>query len=172
MAHACEDLAPALRIQIKWPNDCLIAGRKLAGILCERPAGDQGRMVVGIGLNLDPRWDLRPESLPLVADARYAPVSLAEAGCWPLPDPLDLLAGLRRYLLEAAGLIAAGGWSHLRDGISARDYLAGKLLRLETAQGILVGRGAGIDETGRLLIHTAEGLVPIASARFLNSAEV
>ena len=43
-----------LKPQIKWPNDLLIAGKKIAGILCETiPLSDQFGLIVGIGLNIN-----------------------------------------------------------------------------------------------------------------------
>ena len=38
VAHAVEDLHPRERVQVKWPNDVHLRGRKLAGVLCERAA--------------------------------------------------------------------------------------------------------------------------------------
>lgn len=161
VAHTVEDLLPGLRVQLKWPNDCLIAGRKLAGILCEQPT--VGRLVVGIGLNIDPQWNLCPEALSLASTTRWAPTSLAEHG--RSPSTVAVLTLLRRYLLEAAGLVIAGGWRRLLPDIRARDALRDQPLRLETAQGTLRGNGAGIDDEGRLLVRIDDTITPIASAR-------
>ncbi|MHC6202017.1 biotin--[acetyl-CoA-carboxylase] ligase [Breznakiellaceae bacterium SP9] len=51
LALAIEDFAPDLRasVEIKWPNDCMIAGKKTAGILCE---SDGERVYIGIGVNV------------------------------------------------------------------------------------------------------------------------
>jgi BirA family biotin operon repressor/biotin-[acetyl-CoA-carboxylase] ligase len=65
IVHAVEDLCPALsgRLALKWPNDVILAGRKVAGVLCE---GGGGRLIVGIGLNLSAELpadrDQRPPS--------------------------------------------------------------------------------------------------------------
>jgi BirA family biotin operon repressor/biotin-[acetyl-CoA-carboxylase] ligase len=164
VAHASEDHAPSARVQLKWPNDCLVNDRKLAGILCER--ADSGATVVGIGLNLDPRWDQSPETLPLAADRRFAPISVAElAGPAGAPDCITMLMRLRRYLLEGIGLLAANGWPRLLAEIQARDALLGRRLAMETSTGPLTGTAAGINADGRLLIDTGSTTLAIASAR-------
>lgn len=166
VAHAVEDCMPGLRVLLKWPNDCLVADRKFAGVLCECTSGLPTRLVVGIGLNIDPRWDQHPASLPLASGARWAPTCLAEHGA--APQVADLLARLRRYLLEAAGLVAAGNWRRLLPELQARDALLGRRLRLDTASGERLGIGAGIDGLGRLLIRCGDATEAIASARHIS----
>ena len=151
VVHACEDLVPGLRLGLKWPNDVWLAERKLAGVLCE--GADDGALVVGIGLNRDPAW--RPEDGALAARS----ASLASAG--PPPDPLVLLAALRRYLLEAAGLIAAGGWPRLLPALRARDALGGRRLRIVDGMRVIAGTAAGLGDAGELLVDTAEGRIGV-----------
>lgn len=166
ITHAVEDHAPAANVQVKWPNDCYLDGRKLAGVLCERPAtGDADRVVIGIGLNLDPRWEQSPETLLFATDRAQAPASVAEV-CDPPPDVVTLLTSLRRYLLESTGLLAAGGWKHLLPQLRQRDWLRGQRVRVETAGERVNGVAAGIDDTGRLLVRLAGG-----TTRALSSAE-
>lgn len=157
IAHAVEDLAPRAQVQVKWPNDCYLQGRKLAGVLCERPAsGDADRVVVGVGLNLDPRWEQSPETLLFVTDRAQAPASVAEV-CDPAPGPIAMLTALRRYLLESTGLLAAGGWKHLLPQLRSRDWLNGQRVRVDTAGERMNGVAAGIDDTGRLLVRLTGG---------------
>jgi BirA family transcriptional regulator, biotin operon repressor / biotin---[acetyl-CoA-carboxylase] ligase len=157
IAHAVEDQAPSASVQVKWPNDCYLNGRKLAGVLCERPAaGDAGRVVIGIGLNLDPRWEQSPETLLFATDRAQAPASVAEVRD-PPPDSLTMLIALRRYLLESTGLLAAGGWKHLLPQLRRRDWLTGRKVRVETAGERLSGIADGIDDTGRLLVRLSGG---------------
>lgn len=62
--RALRNLAPELKIALKWPNDLWLHGRKLSGILCECPpqSGDARAIVVGIGLNVNAnREDFPPE---------------------------------------------------------------------------------------------------------------
>ena len=165
IADAARDVSRA-QIEVKWPNDCYLDGRKLAGVLCERPAtGDADRVVIGIGLNLDPRWEQSPETLLFATDRAQAPASVAEV-CDPPPDAVTMLTSLRRYLLESTGLLTVGGWKHLLPQLRQRDWLRGQRVRVETAGERVSGVAAGIDDAGRLLVRLAN-----STTRALSSAE-
>jgi BirA family biotin operon repressor/biotin-[acetyl-CoA-carboxylase] ligase len=153
VAHAVEDLTPRARISIKWPNDCYYDNRKLAGILCERSSSDE-RVIVGIGLNLDPHWDQSPEQLPFAIDSA---ASVAEA-CLPndkhrVPTMPEMLQALRRYLIEAAGMISADGWAKLLTPLRTRDWLRGKQVTVVDGTNRVSGVGAGFDADGHLLLN-------------------
>jgi BirA family biotin operon repressor/biotin-[acetyl-CoA-carboxylase] ligase len=156
VAHAVEDLAPAARIGLKWPNDCVLDGRKLAGVLCERPARartqpTRAAVVIGIGLNLDPQWDQQPAALPLVAARALSPASVAEVQ--RPPEAVTMLATLRRYLLEATGLLAVGGWAQLLPRLRERDWLKGRRIELQCADSRRSGIAEGLDANGCLLLR-------------------
>jgi BirA family transcriptional regulator, biotin operon repressor / biotin---[acetyl-CoA-carboxylase] ligase len=128
--------------RIKWPNDVLVGGRKVAGILVEgRP--QEGWAVLGIGLNVA----IRPEDLP--------PELRATAGTLGLePEDLDpilarVLAALERWLDAGRDAVIAA-W---RD----RDALEGE--RIEWSDG--AGKAVGIDDAGRLLVGTSSGTVAL-----------
>lgn len=169
VVHAVEDRCPHLRVGLKWPNDCVLttsAGQpgKLAGILCERATGPAGRghVVVGIGLNCDPCWNDNPESLRLAIGRTYPPTSLAEHTP-DVPDMRDLLDGLRRYLLEAAGLLQADHWHTIIDSWRERDVLRGKRISVASGGETLHGHAGGIDDHGRLTLNQATGTVALTS---------
>jgi BirA family biotin operon repressor/biotin-[acetyl-CoA-carboxylase] ligase len=123
---------------VKWPNDVLVEGRKVAGILAEgRPT--EGWTVLGIGLNVA----LRVEDLPPELHATAGTLGLAASELEP--TLARLLAALERVLaLEAAALL---------DGYRARDALRGR----EVAWADGSGRAAGIDGEGRLVVELAGG---------------
>ena len=173
VCHAVEDLAPGIAVRLKWPNDCLIAGRKLAGILCERSRrAAREAVVVGIGLNLDPHWDQDPASLALAVGA-CPPIGLAEAlDGKPAPTMPALLVALRRYLIEGSGVLAAGGWATLLPALSQRDWLRDRSVTLEAAGERVQGVGAGIDGEGGLLIDGAAQRRRFASAHVVAVGEV
>ncbi len=124
--------------RIKWPNDVLVDGRKVAGILAEgRP--HEGWAVLGIGLNVA----LRVEELP--------PELHDTAGTLGL-QPADLEPTLAR-LLEALERALALGAAALLDAYRARDALAGR----EVAWAHGRGRAAGIDGAGRLVVELPGG---------------
>ncbi len=151
IAHAVEDLVPRARLAIKWPNDCLFDDRKLAGVLCER--SQDGRVVVGIGLNLDPQWQQSPQELPFAVSST---ASIAEC-CTPtdrrgVPQMPELLQSLRRYLIEAAGMVAADGWDKLLQPLRTRDWLRGKQVTVVDGSTTITGTAGGFDSEGRLLV--------------------
>jgi BirA family transcriptional regulator, biotin operon repressor / biotin---[acetyl-CoA-carboxylase] ligase len=119
---------------LKWPNDVLLAGRKVAGILVEgRPS--ERWAVLGVGLNVA----LREEDL------------LPGAGTLGL-GPEDIEAILGELVAAATRWLAAPADEVLK-AVRARDALRGQPVRW--AHG--AGRGAGIDADGRLLVSTDEG---------------
>jgi BirA family transcriptional regulator, biotin operon repressor / biotin---[acetyl-CoA-carboxylase] ligase len=131
-----EVAGPAARV--KWPNDVLLDGRKVAGILAEGRPQD-GWAVLGIGLNVAVRIDdLPPELHETAGTLGLAPAELE-------PTLTRLLDALERALaLDAAALL---------DAYRDRDALRGR--DVEWAQGS--GRAAGIDGEGRLVIELAGG---------------
>lgn len=144
VAEACESLAPA-RCEIKWPNDVWIERRKVAGILVEgRPAEDWA--VLGIGLNVGTAEF--PEELREVATSlRIA--GGADAG---VESALGaMLAALARWLgKEAVEVLAA--WRE-------RDALRGSHVRWAEGSGV----AAGIDDSGALVVDTADGAVTLGA---------
>lgn len=124
-------------VTVKWPNDVLLDGRKVAGILVE--ALDDDRLAMGIGINLTGT----PESLP-----RGAATSLADANVTIAAE--DVVSSLARAILDHAADL---------DSDTVRKRLADSLdtlhrdVRLELPDGrVVVGRATGIGETGSLLV--------------------
>jgi BirA family biotin operon repressor/biotin-[acetyl-CoA-carboxylase] ligase len=153
-----ESLGPAAarcHVEIVWPNDVLVDGRKVAGILCELSA-DQERVAwaaVGIGINV--------RAAPPLADARWTPASLGEFA--PPPARADLLVALlgalgRRY----AGWLANGP-AGLLAAYAERDALAGRSVTLALDDGPLEGTALGLDTQGRLRVRTAGGETALAA---------
>jgi len=137
--------------EVKWPNDVLVGGKKIAGILVE--AGEDF-VVVGIGINVG--VSAFPE---ILADSA---TSLAlERGDAP-ELPLVLLAVLDR-LKVWQGKIGQDFDSLLRR-IRVRCALTGKEVTLLSADGILNGRVSGIGDGGELLLQTAEGIRKLVQA--------
>jgi BirA family transcriptional regulator, biotin operon repressor / biotin---[acetyl-CoA-carboxylase] ligase len=123
---------------IKWPNDVLLDGRKVAGILAEaRPR--EGWAVLGIGVNVALRSDDFPPEL------RDRAGTLGRA---PEDVPAVLavvLAALERRLAQPA--------ERLLDAWRARDALAGRVVTWDGGR----GRADGIDEDGRLRVRLDGG---------------
>jgi BirA family transcriptional regulator, biotin operon repressor / biotin---[acetyl-CoA-carboxylase] ligase len=121
--------------RVKWPNDVLLDGRKIAGVLAEgRP--QERWAVLGIGVNAA----VDPDAYP--ADLRGRVGTLGRA---PAAVLGELLAALEVRLAEPGEAALAA--------LRARDALAGQPVRWAAGEGV----GAGIDEAGALLVRRADG---------------
>lgn len=154
VAHLGE-VAP--RIELKWPNDLLVEGRKLGGILCEsRWLARKVDLVVGFGLNVG--RDEFPDELRQVATSLT--LLLDEP---PARAPLlaDLLAGLER----AADDFFRGGFAAIRHRYEPHCAVRGRRVRVPmrrpdgTEQSILAV-AEGLDEDGALLARSVGGGEP------------
>lgn len=155
--------AEASAASLKWPNDVLVGGKKICGILAE--ITPEGAVVIGAGLNTA----MTSEQMPV-----ERATSLAVAGGLTDPDPV-----LARYLerlgalygaLEAANGDAVG--SGLRDRAQRRCDTVGRRVRAELPDGNFVhGRATGLDATGMLLVR-ADGAAPGAAPRRLSAADI
>lgn len=128
--------------QIKWPNDVLVGGRKVAGILVEgRP--QEAWAVVGIGLNVA----LRPGDFP--PELRDRAGTLGRS-----PDAIE--PALQKLLLRMDHWLEAPSAS-LLDAVRARDALLGQPIRWSAGRGV----GAGIDDDGHLVVDAEAGRVAL-----------
>jgi BirA family biotin operon repressor/biotin-[acetyl-CoA-carboxylase] ligase len=127
---------------IKWPNDVLVDGRKVAGILAEgRP--QEGWAVLGIGVNVAVReQDLPPQVAIGAAGLGLAPAAVE-------PTLAALLIALERRLAQQPDAIL--------DAYRARDGLLGREVRWQRGHGVAVG----VDDSGRLLVDRAGGVVAL-----------
>jgi BirA family biotin operon repressor/biotin-[acetyl-CoA-carboxylase] ligase len=139
-------------LTLKWPNDVLLNGGKVAGILLE---GGQGHLVLGFGVNLI--------AAPDVPDAAVPPVSvLAETGLRIAPD--RLFDALAPAMAQWEARLSAEGFSPLRAAWTARAARIGQPIRARTMREEHHGTFAGIDATGALLLQTATGPLAIPAA--------
>ena len=126
-----EEAGPPARV--KWPNDVLIGGRKVAGILAEgRP--QEGWAVLGIGLNVA----VNPADLPPELHESAGTLGRAEADLEP--TLARLLAGLERWLTTPAG--------EMLEALRERDALRGQPISWAGGR----GTAGGIDGEGRLVV--------------------
>ena len=136
---------------IKWPNDIVIAGKKLGGILTELQAHGQqlAAIVVGIGLNVNLDAAQLP---PLITPA----TSLAAE----LGHQVERLQLLVAFLERADALYdrMLAGWSPFALW-RQRLVTLGQPVRIATDEGLLEGTATDVDENGALLVTTASGRV-------------
>ncbi len=138
-----------LRPTLKWPNDLLLDGRKLAGILCEaRGAPDAWTAVVGVGLNARRPPAGWPDDVPGIAlDERLPDPPSARALAGPLLGRLE--AWLTR--VERHGLAPVlEAWHRHAPPAGAR-----------MRQGGIEGAFAGLAPDGALRLRTADGIATI-----------
>ena len=145
---ACS-LHPAL--QLKWPNDLWLGGRKLAGILIETAAiADQRYVVVGVGVNI---------TEPFATGLSVAPAWLQEL--LPQCDAPQALLRIVPALVAAIRQFEAEGLAPFLGEYAARDLLSGRAVVLSDG---VIGTAQGIDAGGGLLVHTPAGMKTITSA--------
>lgn len=151
VAHAIERVCEGVRVGIKWPNDLLVEGAKVCGILCEATAGDA--LVVGVGVNVAVRaGDLPPDvrgkaaSLAELSDSRVSMAELADA----------IVRGIIKITATEDGMLPPATLEEIR----RRDVLLGG--RVRASSGSVVGIGRGIDAGGALILEDSAGVrIPI-----------
>lgn len=130
---------------VKWPNDVLLEGRKLAGVLVEgRPQESWSVLGIGVNVALDPA-DLPPE-------LRERAATLGRPAAQLEPALAELLAALERRLAEPVPDVVAA--------LRARDALLGHPLMWTDGE----GRGGGIEEDGGLRVELQSGATTVLRA--------
>lgn len=134
---------------IKWPNDLLLEGRKLAGILVELTLAEQEVRYAVAGIGLNAGQQVFPQSV------RDRAISLRQATGWQ-GSRAELLAAVVEEVVAAVGLLGRdpqavhGAWLAL-------NCTTGRGVRVATASGEVCGTALGIDQHGRLCVATPEG---------------
>lgn len=129
-------------IEIKWPNDLMVAGAKLSGILLER---QEDSVIVGFGVNLADHPD---ESRPTI--------SFGQLG--GAPDPAAFLGALAESFARWLERWRGEGVEPIRTRWLAAAHPAGTALSTHTASGARVeGVFDGLDESGALRLRLADG---------------
>src|SRR5258707_7850262 len=146
VADAIEPLVAGGRVALKWPNDVLVDGRKIAGVLSEAHFGAEGGswIVVGIGINV------RTRSFP--ADIAWPATSLILAGATS-PDRSALFVELASALSRRLDALEKDDPSTLIDAFAAKDALRGRSITVDGAPAIAIG----IDRDGALRIRRPDG---------------
>lgn len=156
VAEALEELGVE-GVQLKWPNDVLVHGHKLAGILVELSSG-RGRTlaaVVGIGINLKLPAEARVEHSSGVTDL---------AACLARPPTASRVLGVvLRHLHRLFRIYGTAGFGALRGAWQQRNAFADLPVNILGESSTLTGNCAGVDEDGALLLDTPEGVQRILS---------
>lgn len=136
-------------ISLKWPNDVLVEGRKISGLLAEAvtQGSELAHVVVGIGVNLA----AAPEG-----EVRWPVVALSEYGAAPR-DPIAFASGLTRRLVRWLEIWERDGFEPVRAAWMGRAWGLGKDLTTSEGETIVEGRFDGIDAEGALVLELAAG---------------
>lgn len=147
-------------LALKWPNDVLVNGGKVAGILLESLGRHGGRdwLAIGMGVNLAGAPDVGE-----VEPGALRPVSLmSEAGVRVTPEEfLAVLASA--YAREEARFVALG-FAGLRDAWLSRAARLGAVITARTGRHEFTGTFETVDDAGNLVLRTASGRQAIAAA--------
>jgi BirA family transcriptional regulator, biotin operon repressor / biotin---[acetyl-CoA-carboxylase] ligase len=153
VALALDDVTGGAGAQIKWPNDVLLEGRKVAGILAEMKGV---AVVLGIGINVNQTAGELPEDTKLDAASLRSLDGVVR-------DREAVLTALLRHLDRLYAEWRESGLGAVREELAARDFLRGRRVRAGETAGV----AAGIDSAGRLQLETAVGPVYVESGEIV-----
>ena len=137
------------RFALKWPNDLLADGAKIAGILLESDTGPTGAPIVAVGLGLNIAGS--PQ------DAPYPATSLAELG-YELAAEQVFHALSESWVAYASIWDAGHGMSRIRELWLAEAAGLGRPISVRLDREVVSGVFETIDEAGQLVIRTSAGL--------------
>jgi BirA family biotin operon repressor/biotin-[acetyl-CoA-carboxylase] ligase len=150
---AVSECAPqiASKLNVKWPNDLLLGGKKCAGILIEGDNGQSFAVAIGIGVNCasHPPETANPAT-DLASDGAVTPGRLLEA----------LGAAMARRLTQWR---RGEGFAAIRADWLKRAAGLGDDIRVRLPERELTGRFEGLDDAGCLLLKTAGGLTTVTA---------
>lgn len=158
---------PQLNVALKWPNDVLLNGGKLSGILLESvgSGGSIQCLVIGIGVNLAAAPDA-----DVVEPGAIRPVGLqGETGLAVSPD--DFLSALAVAFDDWHRQLRDFGFAPIRAAWLARAAMLGETITARTGTTETTGRFDGIDDTGALILTGPRGrqAIPAADVYFPRS---
>lgn len=158
LADSIAEVAPGVKPEIKWPNDVLVGGRKIAGILLEGNVSEKsgrGSLVIGSGVNISSHPDF-PDGLQATSLAREG----AKVGTQSMLE--HYAAALAHWI----GRWEADGFAPIRAEWVDRAAGIGREIEIRLAGKTLSGYFRAVDDAGALIVSTREG------DQTVNAAEV
>ena len=149
---------PELQAFIKWPNDLIVAGRKVCGILCEMESEPDFTHFVVVGFGLNVNLDPVPEELQGIATSLVLETGRQVSRARLLAAILNRFERLYREWLDGDDL------GSLLPALEEHAWLKGRALQIEQFNRVLTGTEAGLSPQGHLLLRQEDGtVVPVAS---------
>lgn len=153
---ACREVAGVEPV-LKWPNDLMLDGAKLAGVLAEAEFAGTSLTAVVVGIGLNVAWPGPDE-----AEGTCLDFNRGSNG-----QPVDrrvLLDHLLRALAPRCALLEeAGGRRNLADEVRRRCATLGQWVRVSLVGEDLIGQASAIDDAGRLVVETTSGPRPVSA---------
>ena len=146
-----------LTVGVKWPNDLVVSGKKLGGVLTELGLRGERLDYVAVGLGLNVNLDL--STLPEVMSP---PTSLLSELGHPV-SRLELLVALLERI-ETRYQAMSAGWSPLSDWCEHLATLGQRVRVSSSTEPVIEGVAEGVDEDGALLVRSPEGCLHIVHA--------
>lgn len=150
---------PADQLANKWPNDVLLSGGKVAGILLESigRGGQVDYLSIGVGVNL------ATAPLPDQVEAgAFRPTALAAHGA--IVSPQDFLFWLASHFADQERLFREFGFDPIRRIWLSHAARLGEVITARTMRAEITGTFETVDEAGNLVLLTPEGRTAIAAA--------
>ncbi len=160
VASAIEQMMPAaLPPRLKWPNDVLLEGRKVAGILLESAfhSAQMDYAILGIGVNVNTTFDDAPEDVR----ARATSLRLAHHRLF------EREVVLARLLEQCAVWLSADRAPALLHAYRARLDTLGKPVTLQIGEALVRGFAEAVRDDGALIVRTAEGLRAVTAGEIV-----
>ncbi len=138
----------------KWPNDVIVSGRKICGILSESALTPDGvdAVILGIGLNVN------QETFPGLPETGATSLRL-ETGAHH--DPAGVLYSLLGELAIRYGSVTGGDSGRIIDEWTRRSVILGSGVRVDRGGTLITGTALGLAPNGALRIRTADGVVEV-----------
>ncbi len=150
VCEVLEQLVPERRVNLKWPNDVYLEGRKVCGVLVETMALRPGLIVIGIGINVNNSFTDAPAELRSIA------TSLIDVATRSFELTDVLISQLRQIEYRIETVIA--GSEDLAEAWRTRCMLEGRTLSIDVGSKRVTGICHGIDDDGALIIQTEGGI--------------
>lgn len=145
-------------VSLKWPNDILLGGKKIAGLLCEGEwKGERGFVVCGIGLNLlQSAEDFQRSQLCYAGSILSQTGKHLDVDCW--------IKEFANQFWKDYRLLCQKGFSHFLSAYSEKCVTLGKELILLDHSKKILAKGEAIASDGRLICQTEKGTLLIHQA--------